>query len=68
MLFITGYLDEDTGYSVKDIVDYLSSSFELSNLRLVKEDKDLSSKVADAKGTEKQPDKSSSPRNIRDER
>lgn len=31
-IYISGYLDEDTGYSIEDIIDYISHSFEIKKL------------------------------------
>ena len=31
-IYISGYLDEDTGYSIEDIIDYISDSFEIKEL------------------------------------
>lgn len=31
-IWINGYLSEDTGYSIKDIVEYLTETFEIKNL------------------------------------
>lgn len=36
---ITGYLDEDTGYSIDDIVDYIKENFEIKDLKKEKETK-----------------------------
>lgn len=50
LLYIGGYLDKDTGYSVKDIVQYLSSSFKIKNLELVKDEQGIEDKIAEAEG------------------
>lgn len=50
LMYISGYLDEDTGYSVEDIVQYLTSSFEIKDLELVKDVPALEDKIADANG------------------
>lgn len=49
LLYISGYLDEDTGYSVEDIVQYLTSAFKIKDLQLVKDEPSIDEKIADAK-------------------
>lgn len=53
LLYITGYLDEDTGYSVEDVVSYLSENFQIKNLELVKDELGLDEKI-DAANDNKQ--------------
>lgn len=48
LLYVSGYLDEDTGYSLKDIVDYLVSNFEIKKLELVKEEPAIDAKISSA--------------------
>ena len=31
-IFISGYLSEDTGYSIEDVVDYISTYLEVTDL------------------------------------
>lgn len=31
-IWISGYLDEDTGYSINEILDYICTQFEVKNL------------------------------------
>lgn len=52
MLFVNGYFDEDTGYSIEDIVDYLSTNFKIKNLELVKDKPALEDEIAKAKSKE----------------
>lgn len=52
LLCVSGYLDEDTGYSVDDIVNYLSSNFKIENLELVKDKLALEDEIAKAKEIE----------------
>lgn len=49
MLNVTGYLDEDAGYSVEDIVRYLTSAFKIQKLELEKDEPAIDEKIADAK-------------------
>ena len=49
LLYISGYLDEDTGYSKEDIVNYLVTAFEIEDLELIKDNISLDEKVAEAK-------------------
>lgn len=48
LLYISGYLDEDTGYSVEDIVQYLTSAFKIKELELVKDEPAIDEKIANA--------------------
>lgn len=52
MLFFNGYFDEDTGYSIEDIVNYLSTNFEIKDLELVKDKPALEDEIAKAKDKE----------------
>lgn len=52
LLYISGYLDEDTGYSVQDIVNYLSTNFKIKDLELVKEKPALEDEITKAKSKE----------------
>ena len=52
LLYISGYLDEDTGYSIDDIVNYLSTNFKIKDLELVKDKPALEDEIAKAKGKE----------------
>lgn len=52
LIFVNGYFDEDTGYSIEDIVNYLSTMFEIKNLELVKDKPALEDEIAKAKSNE----------------
>ena len=48
LIYVDGYLDEDTGYSVEDIVRYLTAAFEIKDLQLVQEKQGLDAQIAEA--------------------
>lgn len=48
LLYVSGFLDEDTGYSVEDVVNYLSSAFKIKDLQLVKDEPAIDEKIAEA--------------------
>lgn len=48
LLYISGYIDEDAGYSVEDIVEYLSSAFKIKELELVKDEPELKDIITEA--------------------
>jgi len=52
LLYISGYLDEDAGYSAQDIVNYLSTNFKIKDLELVKDKPALEDEIKKAKGKE----------------
>lgn len=49
LLYVSGYLDEDAGYSVEDVVQYLTTAFKIKDLELVKDSVALEDRIADAK-------------------
>ena len=51
LLYISGFLDEDTGYSKDNLVNYLVHTFEIKDLELIKDAFSLDEKVAEAKET-----------------
>lgn len=64
LVYISGYLDEDTGYSVDDIVKYLSSTFEFKDLQIVKEKASLDDRIGEAnqsKRSSEEPEKNTEP-------
>lgn len=48
-LCIGGFFDEDTGHTVEDVVQYLTSAFKIKSLELVKDEPCIEEKIADAK-------------------
>lgn len=48
LIYVDGYLDEDAGYSIEDIVRYLTSTFEIKDLQLVQEKVSLDDKITEA--------------------
>lgn len=48
LLYVSGYFDEDTGYTVDDIVQYLSSVFKIKELELVKDEPAIDEKITEA--------------------
>lgn len=48
LVVVSGALDDDTGYTVQDVVDYLRDAFEIKDLELVQEKAAVNERIAEA--------------------